>query len=486
MPVMDPSFTRFLCALLALNAAGITGTVLLLLRTEMSAKVLVYDRVTSAELTVQCQLDKDTEVQRIKNVTKQVLGMANETRPQGYIVAMKHYEQQTQGLKNYLQLQCLADSYGMRTVEPFLERSFLTIPTEKLAQGKRVTVLGDLIDVDLWNKEVSTKFGYQPMSSWNEFLHSAPRNLVIGCIRQQNPPDLHVPLPGSDYKLGCPKDCFSALDPTVHFLERFGFTVVREACANFYDYAGSVTTEDFLENLLRDQHKPQETTILLNQFRGFFGLYRLPLLSNCGIKHHRMNVSVMPSPQIMKDAQEYIDHFFGDNRYIAILVRLERLVVHLHQNITTCTADLLTILNELHSERNLPRKYFLAMDVGEYGSQASARSHLLPYGKRVFQSIYNDTCSFKEWEGSFASFAASNMHVDSGGDIVNDDAGYIANIQRVVAAKSDCLIMFGGGGFQAQTREYYDLYHHDPKSYCLRKLCGREAMGRDPGSRITI
>lgn len=46
----------------------------------------------------------------------------------GYMVSFRFYEQQTQGLHNLIQFQCVAYSYGLRVVEPFVTNSMFTIP----------------------------------------------------------------------------------------------------------------------------------------------------------------------------------------------------------------------------------------------------------------------------------------------------------------------------------------------------------------------
>ncbi len=472
---------RTLGVLLALSTVWVIG---LLFMTGRDTKLTVYNR--SGGSTARCQCDsfyaqvqkENTTSERATAIaaklseTESTTTMANrqdkKSGPWGYIVALKHYEQQTQAFRNYLQLQCLANSYGMRTVEPFLERSFLSFPFDSLLKGKKIALLRDLIDVDLWDKQTGTKYGYQPMSSLDDFIRSAPRNVVLGCIRYQEHGKLHVPQAGSNFRLGCPDECFLKFEPAMEFLKPHGFTVVQKACANFRNFAGAVTTESFFENLLQ-RYKPEETTIFLTEFRGLFGLYRLPILSDCGIIHHKLNISAMPSIRITRDSQDYISQNFGLNPYIAIIVRMERIVVNLLQNITTCIEDLEGKLVKLHTETKLPKKYFLAMDVGNYGSQGSADNHLLPHGHAMFKSIFKDTWSFEKWEESFKSFARSN--VTNTEAIVSDDAGYIANIQRVIAARSDCLVMVGGGGFQGQAKEYYYTYHPDPKTHCIYQAC---------------
>ena len=45
------------------------------------------------------------------------------------------------------------------------------------------------------------------------------------------------------------------------------------------------------------KYLPGEVTLLVNKFRGFFGLYRLPVISECGIIH---NKSTFPHYQVQE------------------------------------------------------------------------------------------------------------------------------------------------------------------------------------------
>ncbi len=489
--LMDRVFRRFLCAVLSLNILWVAGVYLSMLLAKSQSNLEILASRQPSRLQSPC--GNTTEQRNSKSIQPQIPGAKSErnadeedrqkrnstSESQGYIVALRHYEQQTQGLRNFLQLQCLANSYGMRTVEPFMDRSSPSVPLEKMLKAEtKFKVLGDLVDIDLWNIEVRSTFGYQPMSTWDEFLKFAPRNVVLGCMQHQNPPNLHVPQPGSDYKIGCRDECFSRHKVGLRYLEQYGFVVVRQACANFYNFAGAVTTDSLLENLL-GRHKREQVTIILNEFRGFFGLYRLQVLSNCGMIHNRITVPVLPSAKTMKDSQKYITQHFQDKPYIAILIRVERLVLHLHWNVTDCAAQIISVLDRLHSKQSLPRKYFLAMDVGMYGSLGSVQHHLLLHGKNLFKSIYKDTWSFNEWEKSFDNFTKSPVSREDAGvsERVVNEAGYIANLQRTVAAKSACLVMVAGGGFQSQARDYYKTFHPNQKDQCIQLACMADVAG---------
>ena len=381
----------------------------------------------------------------------------------GYFFALKYYEQQTQAAKNFFQMQCLADSYNMRVVEPFLVKSQLAVPLSLLAQqGETLLPFGDLIDMELWNSETREKFAYRPVSAWREFLAKAPRDVVLLCMKYRNPPHVSIPVPGHDFRENCSEGCFASMESGFSFLKTRGFRLVGKVCVNFADYAGSVRDEDFKEHLFGNRvEKKEPVTVIANEFRGFFGLYRMQLLSPCGVVSYKTaNMSVMPSLKLVADARSYAASNYNGRPYVSVLVRVERIILHKFLNLATCAEEVVRILKTLEAERDL-KEIFLAMDVGKFGSSGSIRHNLLPQGEKFFKLVYGDRLTFNQWEDSFSRATSAN-----------NSAAYVANLQRTVAAKGDCLLMVGAGGFQAQARSLYEVYHPDPASWCVYKVCG--------------
>ena len=370
-------------------------------------------------------------------------------------MALKYYEQQTQAIKNFLQMQCLASSYNMQIVEPFLFHSTISFPFTELADEQVFLNLGDLIDINLWNNRTTSKYGYPPIAKWNEFLKYAPREVVIVCIKYRNPPHIPIPIPGHDFRMECNDHCIERFVPALRYLRKYNFRMVGNVCTNFVNYAGSITTEAFFENF----GIKKDTTVILNEFRGFFGLYRMQLLSPCGVIHTKVDIPVVPSEKLIQEAKEYAAKNFDGEQYASILVRIERLVLHSHRNVTKCGEEVLAVLKRLEVERYIDRS-FLAMDVGRFGSSGSTLNNLRPIGEALLHQLYGKSKTFRNWEKSFTAVAS------------NENPAYVANLQRTIASQGTCLLMVGDGGFQAQARRLYEAYHPDPHSHCIFKICG--------------
>ena len=390
------------------------------------------------------------------HVTSPVPYMAD----RGYIVAIRHYEQQTQGMRNFIQLQCFGHDYGLRSVEPFMEQANLGLPFNLLLKERRehLISLGDLMDIDLWNNQMMDKFGYKPMATWETFLKEAPRVLIVPCIAYRDPANLHVPPAGFNVSLDCPSSCGIGSNPAaLSFLRKHGFKKVYTPCFNFVNFADVLISDDFMYRVL-GKFWNQKVTVLIDDFRGFFGLYRLPVISPCGLTQFKPNITFHPSQRILKDTDAYIKNAINATTYVGVLIRIERLVRHLHHDITKCASKLGAVIDSLQGE--FPgAKTFLGMDVGTFGSRGTKQEYMVAHGKTFVNTIFKGGWTFKEWDASFTKY------------ITSTNAGYVANFQRSIVSQASCLVLVGGGGFQLAARKYYDDFHSSDSSICLRKVC---------------
>ena len=372
-------------------------------------------------------------------------------------------------MRNYLQLQCFAHSLGLRVVEPFIQRSFLAFPMDRLLLGEKLMRFGDLIDLGLWNRDTGEKFGYRPVADWDEFLRTASPNVIIVCMKYRAPPHIRLPKPAFNYATGCTQACFDKFNSSLALLRKHNpeSRLVHRACANFVDFAGMVRVDSFTDNIL-GRYAGRDVTVLMTEFRGFFGFYRIPVLSQCGFTHFkRQDINILPSAQITKDAKRYVAGVLNSQPYMSILVRVERIVVHLRHNMSACASELIQLLQKLQTAHGIDH-YFLSMDIGVYGSQQSELKHVFPYGMIVFDAVYQKKWTFKEWEDSFEAFVSMK------------ESGYVASVQQSIAARADWMVMMGCGGFQAQSRDLYQRLHPNLTSQYIYKVCCSGPLQEEP------
>ena len=207
---------------------------------------------------------------------------------------------------------------------------------------------GDIINLQSWNEQTRIKYEYVNMATWDEFLQDAPKDVVV-CVRYHGPHHLPVPNPGQGYTTGCKEGCYNAFNSSLTYLARYQFRLVKKVCANFVDSAASVEESNFKKHIL-GHLKQDGVTVLLNEFRGFFGLYRMPVVSTCGVRHRRMNISIFPSHRLVNEVHRYVHMNFMDRPFFSVLVRMERLVLHTKVNMTWCVQEVLVTLQRLRYE----------------------------------------------------------------------------------------------------------------------------------------
>ncbi len=156
------------------------------------------------------------------------------------------------------------------------------------------------------------------------------------------------------------------------------------------------------------------------------------------------------------------------NVTVGILARIEKVNIWhgLSSKFEECANQAVKIKEELYIKRGLLNTY-LAMDVGKYGSRAPNQNELKKKGQSFFNMLYDkEDLTFQEWEEMFTSIASIN------------NAAYVANVQRTIAAKAECLILFGGGAFQRQAQTWYKKFHPESSNHCIFTVCDEQYKSR--------
>ncbi len=402
----------------------------------------------AVNLTVTHEAVSVNKIVSESNDTKSVKGT-------GYFTAMGYWEQQTQALLNFYQLQCIANVFGMQTVEPFLigKKDFGLVPPA--VNAMRVS---DLYDFDIWNSRLKTLKNYQPVSNWEDMKTNAPRNVILHCICYP----VRGIAPGSNLS-SCPVDCYKPFDSAMNLLSEFGFKVVRKSRSDFtHDSKKRFSIENFRKDIF-GKYDPSDVTVIIDIFKGMNDdptTVRLPLTPICTREDRVLPPNLAyPSKIILNDAIKYSD----GKKYLSILGRFAKLRSHKRvYNYDDCVASVKNIQHDLLIKRGLSDVY-LAMDVGKYGDHGGKKSvlkSLQVQGEAFLQVIYGKgKRTFNEWEDMLSNISSHN------------NPFYIANLQRVIAAKGDCLVMLGGGSFQAQTQEWYQVFHPEEATRCVFNVC---------------
>lgn len=410
----------------------------------------------------------------------------------GYVITMRYTGQQIAGIRALVSQQCWIASFGlpMQIVEPFSNESCLVHSREQweaVDQGQSTLRFNDYFSKYHFNVH-SNRSRNPQLVSWEEFLHSAPRNIIVvtindihhkGCLAYTenmcSPMVKYNKTLVETFTSGCGQ--VSIVMSALEFLKKRNFKVLRNVCLNCHDGMASdrYLYPKHITDHIFGEFKPSEVTVLFNQWR--FSMHITP---NCqepsvcmGKGTTLLQNRLCPSPKLFRDAKNYkISTLKSDRIVIAVMVRIEwYLIMHskstaLEETISNCLNSIVTFFNNLR-QRNSDTQPFLTLDIGKYGSSTlqstlsrftnSTQMSILSMVKSFVAQVYDNHMTFDEWQNTFTE--------------VSQDRGYVASLQRTIAGRASCLILMGGGHFQELAFQDYLENHPLPSEQCIQHVC---------------
>ena len=381
-------------------------------------------------------------------------------------MAMHYSDQMTSASANVMNLQCFAAQHlkHVKVVEPFLHPIGSTFGValspsfvELKPQDMNRVRLSDVFDIAEWTDYAKSR-EYAPLISWEDFMTRSPKQFILVHHQWQT------------------KECDqSMVNATKEFVTENDFTVVKQVCINFR-YTGVMSPQKLCDTIYGEL-KPSEVVVIINHWGGIEGSVRNYRFSITGTLCNRGRDSHLwhHSKQLSTDVQEYSRRYMNNTRqYVAVMVRVEYFAIHhglnklsatiQRQKLMECFSNISQKVKKVKHERNI-NSTLLTMDVGKYGSinlrtETSSRMNIDVLYKALpqfFFDMFGRTFTQEMWEDSFTSVARFDV------------SGYIAIMQKELAANSVCLIVAGGGSFQGSTKILYKELH--PSSECIISVC---------------
>ena len=423
------------------------------------------------------QLSKETDhvtLSKLSETTVNYEGNVTHSQSKGYIIPYKLYEQQTSAARNLWGLQLWANSVDMKVVEPFISGHGMSF--QLLVNGTSNPLrFSDMFDRDFWNSRTTMK-GCAPLVDWEEFLNNAPRKTILAVPYNRDNAKHYKVVDSIDDpskitgKTKCYPTYFDNL--AMKYFTNLGFHFEREVCIMFTP-DNPMTMEEFAQHIF-GQYKPSDVTVIFAQWNGI----RQSRINLKGVKlkkDNTINVGLMPSKRVIKDSDKYVQQFVpAGSKYFGVMVRVERILRELiklrgfdnaMEYLMQCAAKLAE-LQQLKDHHKWGRT--LATDMGKLGSlgmQDGCIKHrncgidkLL--GLFLTSIFGKDGWSVEEYEDSFTQSPSA------------DNSAYIAQVQRTIAARSDCIIMIGGkSNFQSAAISYYKNFHPNVTEQCIVYHC---------------
>ncbi len=410
-----------------------------------------------------------------KTVNSLYHGTTNSKGP-GYVLVAEYADQMTGASFSILSLQCWAGtvSKGLRVVEPFLHTGSglgYTFGSRKGAMhrsSRNQVKLRDIIDLKKWQKQLENKNSnnsYSMLDTWKEFVKLAPRDLIIV---------------GRDCNKTEYQSCNSKFYKAVKlFAAKQGFRIVREVQIERIVYS----SREF-EKLIYGTLDPNGVVVFFRQWGGivskcFNRRYAISGIDQCQ-RHMYRSFLFETSERNRRDSSVYMSRFLseGSDKYISVMLRMERFgLKHFkransqEEKMIAFTKCQVAIEREVRNMKTIHNTsgLFLAMDTRKHGSRG-IRNHSAPpfmdntlldvITRQTFDTLKpygNSFSTLEEWDASFDNISSIQA------------PGYVAQLQKNLAASGRCLITAGGGSFQESARLLYTKKHGNTKarSHCV-------------------
>ena len=383
-------------------------------------------------------------------------------------------------------------------VEPFSNMShFEHSPKHWTAVDKNLKVMrfSDYFDLDHFQQTACRDENGQSTNlvKWETFLHSAPRDVIAvtmqhlsgdtdKCFSKIGRPDLSCKSgPRNQTQIdyftsGCET---TEIDEAMNYLKHHGFRVVKHVCLNCErGLPSSGYSPDIVMDLISGGESLRNKTVLINTW-----MYSLNLVKKCQFDKYCSNCvkydsndykKLLPSQRLKDDAKRYLRNILNATSVsVAIMVRSERLFKTLKSTtkvlsiMDTLLQTYKKLLDKLSKDNDMQAlRPFITIDIGRFGSdtystlcsECSNYTEIVAKFEQMLSHIYGKKWTLQRYENGLI-YAVRGV----------TDGGYIAGVQRVLASEAKCLIMYGGGHYQALTEYHYMLQHPNKSERCISK-----------------
>ena len=369
-----------------------------------------------------------------------------------YALSLSYWDQ-ISGASGHVQShQCWAAKMASRIVEPFvIDTTYLGGLTSGM-HASNATRLGDLFDLKHWNQR-SIENGLSPLISWEEFLQTAPRQVIL--VRN----NWRQVFKNEPFR--CEEQDFEKLRTFwAQFLKAHDFEIFRYVCVD-------LTKPSELTKRIVDQNSDIHVTVVIDDWRKAIGVTgaSLPYIlktSNCD-KHFYFSVDLTflkPSTKAMKDADLFISKYLNtDHKYIAVMTRWEFILSSERMKCKACLVKILETVKHLQEQKNI-YLIFIATDAGYLGSDLMARAtryseidmkvrtESINCTQELLRILYKPPLSLAEYEKQFIEVVQIK------------NPAYVSIVQKVISAKAECLLRLPAKrNYQKQTLMMYQEFH---------------------------
>ena len=403
-----------------------------------------------------------------------------------YVTALRYKGQQGAGVRSIASFQCFLQSLKHPTVfpEPNIQNNFLW--GHPVKGGMKI---GDLFDIETFNNR-SREVGRPGIITMDEFVQCCPKHAILINIVLQETKRVTLWPTGSETINGSclTLDSVSELlhkEPDLakklnESLLRAGpdscvVRVIELPVGRNSILSQGVSGYGDISNFLFGGWSPWD---VLLDFSHWAGPFNVPVDTNHNgtkclqeYKSSKMVAHLFTlSKRLMQDAKRYEDMFLGGENRLAIMLRAEKIALGYsymksgkYEALMKCFRETWALSRQIVGNGTKFERPMVTLDIGKFGSSTLYKMKdsemVTSTSKRALATFFHKW-TFQKWEESFIKAAGGRT-----------TKAYIAALQRVLASRADCLVLMGGGDFQALALEGYLANHKRAAERCVHLVC---------------
>ena len=365
-----------------------------------------------------------------------------------FVMGLSYWEQLTMATNSFISLIAYSKNLGARTVEPFLLASELyglpttvnfptVVGTPPIKYMQRTRDLKTIYDMEALQRDLCTEYALPPLASFNEFLANASRELTVLNIMYHHAKKDHDYSNCSQAKeiKSSSKKLLKILNAEAakHKISKEKFTVKRACCIH--------KKQDTIpeEMARRCGFNGDSFSAIFMVWRGYshdpnkrFRL-RLPNLPIFNMPFPGTYVYPL-SPSVLSNATAFYNNIAKGKELISVHLRTAKLGMEYQEasRAKPCFEEVWRQVDQLRKDYpNAVVKYFV-----DYS----------PFGSHSFEVSYGRKVSVGELKRK--KIKPEYYRVKEYGGV--EDQAFVALVEQAAIAKSEVLVLVGGGSFQSQ------------------------------------
>ena len=328
----------------------------------------------------------------------------------GYVTALLYSGQQGTGIQALMSLQCFVGSFNlpMYIVEPvMINTSFGSRLKLTSDNFNSILKFSDLFDFSHFNN-ASRKMEFTEIRSENDFYTNAPTKVILVESHRSN--NMHpATVAWTSQEEG---NCYSSEQIAKEFciVRVISVSGKRDMRSSY-----QIFSKEELFSIVFGPWLPKDVTLVFRQWHTPWYVSN-PSINNpfkCkDIRTVKPEIQFHASSKLLSDVERYQERFLGSKNRLAIMFRLERMMILLMSGlkhgkesatmdfgIRNCLREVERVVNDVWNKKGFLRP-LVTLDVGKYGSKSWRNRRVGNLTREINSTLsflFQNKWTFSEW-----------------------------------------------------------------------------------------